>query len=164
MAASLYPKKELHKIYKRRWDVALHLRSIKTDMKMEMLSSKTPGMVRKEIGIHLLGYNIIREIMVDGSIKENALPTKISFKGTLQLLNQFNPHYRSLLKDKKATLYSQMLILIAKNKVGKRAGRVEPRAIRRRSQSFPTLKTDRKIEQEKILAQRKEWMDKNEAA
>lgn len=164
MDASLYPKEELYTLYKRRWDVELHLRSLKTHMKMDKLSSITPSMVRKEIGVHLLAYNIIRELMVDGGIKGNALPTRISFKGTLQLLNQFTPHFISIPKDKKAALYSQMLTLIVKNKVGKRPGRVEPRAIRKRSQSFPTLKTNRKIEKEKILAQRKEWLGENKAA
>lgn len=161
---SIYPNKEVHRLYKRRWDVELHLRSIKTHMKMDKLSSATPSMVRKEIGVHLLAYNIIRELMVDGCIQKNALLTQISFKGTLQLLNQFTPHFISIPKDKKAALYSQMLTLIVKNKVGKRPGRVEPRAIRKRTSSFPTLKTDRKIEKEKILAQRKKWMDENKAA
>jgi hypothetical protein len=162
--ASLYPKKELHKLYKRRWDVELHLRSIKTHMGMDRLSGATPDMVRKEIGVHLLAYNIIRELMVDGGIKGNALPTQISFKGTLQLLNQFTPHFISIPKDKKEALYSQMLALIVKNKVGNRPGRVEPRAIRKRTQSFPTLKTDRKVEKEKILVQRKERAVENQAA
>jgi IS4 transposase len=164
MDASLYSKKELHKLYKRRWDVELHLRSIKTHMGMDMLSGATPSMIRKEIGVHLLAYNIIRELMVDGGIKGNTLPTQISFKGTLQLLNQFTPYFISNKKDKKAALYCQMLMLIVKNKIGKRPGRVEPRAIRKRSPSFPTLKADRKAEKEKILLQRKKWMDENKAA
>lgn len=164
MDASNYPKEEVHLLYKRRWNVELHLRSIKTHMKMDKLSSATPSMVRKEIGVHLLAYNIIRELMVDGGIKGNALPTQISFKGTLQLLNQFTPHFILIPKDKKIALYSQMLTLIVKNKVGKRPGRVEPRAIRKRSQPFPTLKNDRKVEREKILAQRKAWMNEKKAA
>lgn len=162
--ASIYPKKELHKLYKRRWEVELHLRSIKSHMGMDRLSSATPGMVRKEIGVHLLAYNIIRELMVDGGIKGGALPTQISFKATLQLLNQFTPYFISSQKDKKETLYSQMLALIGKNKVGKRPGRVEPRAIRKKTQSFPTLKTDRKVEKERLLAQRNKWLVENEAA
>ena len=161
--ATKYPKKELHKLYKRRWEVELHLRSIKTHMGMNRLSCTTPSMVRKEIGVHLLAYNIIREIMVDGCIKKGALPTQISFKATLQLLNQFSPHILSSKKNKKNVLYSQMLTLIVKNKVGKRPGRVEPRAIRKRTQSFPTLKTDRKVEKERLLIQRNKWLIENEA-
>lgn len=164
MDASIYPKKELHKLYKRRWEAELHIRSIKSHMGMSWLLSKTPAIARKEIGVHLLAYNIIRELMVDGCTKGDALPTQISFKGTLQLLNQFNPHFISIQKDKKSALYLQMLALIIKNKVGKRPGRVEPRAIRKKTQSFPTLKNDRKVEKEKLLAQREMWLIENDAA
>lgn len=154
MDASTYPKKELHGLYKRRWEVELHLRSIKTHMKMDRLSSETPDMVRKEIGVHLLAYNIIRELMVDGCLKEYALPTQISFKGTLQLLNQFTPHFITIQNSKKEALYLQMYALIVKNKVGRRPGRVEPRAIRFKVKSFPILKNDRKVEKQKLLALR----------
>jgi hypothetical protein len=164
MGVSTYPKKELHKLYKRRWDVELHIRSIKTYMGMNKLTGKSPDMVRKEIGVYLLAYNIIREFMLDGGIEGDALPTQISFKGTLQLLNQFMPHFSFIPKDKKATLYSQMLALIVKNKVGKRPGRVEPRAIRQKSQPFPSLKTSRKVEKERLLAQRNIWLVENDAA
>lgn len=164
MDASSYPKQKLHKLYKRRWEVELHLRSIKTHMGMDKPSAESPARVRKEIAIHLLAYNIVRELMVDGCLKSDALPTQISFKATVQLLNQFNPHFISLPKNKKNALYLQMLDLIIKNKVGKRPGRVEPRAICQKNQAFPTLKTDRKLEIEKLLEQRKNCLDKNQAA
>ncbi|MFC3908173.1 hypothetical protein ACFORL_03675, partial [Legionella dresdenensis] len=75
-----------------------------------------------------------------------------------------NPHFISIPKDKKEALYSQMLALIVSNKVGKRPGRVEPRAVRKKTQSFPTLKNHRVIEKEKILAQRAKSMVNNQAA
>jgi len=162
--ASKYPKKELHSLYKRRWEVELHLRSIKTFMGMEKLSCKTPEMVQKEIGVHLLGYNIIREFLVDGCIKEDALPTNVSFKGTMQLLNQVTSRMNSLTNEEKAVIYPQLHSLSVKNSVGKRPGRVEPRAIRKRISSFPNLKTNRKIEKDKLLEQRKKWVEKNDAA
>lgn len=162
--ASVHTKKILHKLYKRRWEVELHLRSIKTVMGMNRISCDTPDMVRKEIGVYLLAYNIIRELMMDGCLKADALPTQISFKGALQLLNQFSPHFISLNKKKKSALYFQMLSLIVKNKVGMRPNRVEPRALRPKSLSFPTLRNDRKIEIDKLLEQRKKWLDENGAA
>lgn len=162
--ASLYPKKVLRELYQRRWDAELHLRSLKTIMGMDTLSCQTPDMVRKEIGVHLLAYNIIRDIMVGGCLKGGAEPTKISFKKTLQLVNQVSPRMNGLSNKKKLLLYSQMLLLIVKNKVGTRPGRVEPRAIRRRPQSFPVLKTDRNTEKEKILIKRAKWLDEFKAA
>lgn len=164
MDASVYPKEKLHALYKHRWDVELHLRSIKTHMGMNTLVAKTPSMVRKEIAIHLLAYNIIRELMVVGCIKGDALPTKISFKGTVQLFNQFNLHFPSTPVDKKKAFFAHMLALMVKNKVGKRPGRVEPRAIRKKTQSYPTLKTSRRLEIDKLVLQRKSWMVNYSAA
>ena len=152
--ASKYTKETLHAVYKRRWEVEVHLNSIKTVMDMDTVSCKTPDMVRKEIGVHLLAYNIIRELIVAACIKGNALPQQISFKATLQLLNQFTPLLTSLDKEKREVIFSHMLQLIVKNKVGKRPGRVEPRAVRLRSRSFPILRNTRKDEQQKLLKKR----------
>jgi len=55
-----YPKKELALLYKERWSIELDLRSIKTNMGMDMLRCKTVAMVKKEIAIHFLSYNLIR--------------------------------------------------------------------------------------------------------
>lgn len=86
-----YHKGELSEIYEMRWGIEVNLRSIKTIMQMEMLSCKTPEMIRKEIGIHLLAYNIIRIMMAEACSRHGKLPWEISFKGTVQLLNQFMP-------------------------------------------------------------------------
>ena len=51
-----YPKKELIKLYVKRWHVELDFRSIKTMMKMDILRCESPAMVRKEIDVHLLVY------------------------------------------------------------------------------------------------------------
>lgn len=162
--ARAYPKEELRLLYKRRWEAELHLRSLKTHMGMDKLASETPDMVRKEIGVHLLAYNIIRELMSGGGIKDDTLPTQISFKGTLQLFMQFNPYFIFVQKNKKKTLYSHMHLLIARNKVGLRPNRVEPRAIRQKKNSFPTLKNDRKLEIERLLEKRKNSEVNNDAA
>lgn len=162
--ASMYVRKELYHLYKRRWEIEVHLRSLKTHMGMDKLSSKNPDMVRKEIGIHLLAYNIIRDFMVDGCVKGNALPTQISFKGALQLFNQCNPHFITASKSKKRAIYLQMLKLITRNRVGKRPNRVEPRAVRKKIQAYPILRTDRRLEILKILTQRENWLCKNGTA
>lgn len=161
---SMYSKENLHALYKRRWEAELHIRSIKTHMGMGRLSAETPSRVRQEIAIYLLAYNIIREFMVDGCINHDALPTQISFKGTLQLVNQFNPHFISIPINKRKTLYAQLLSLIVKNRVGKRPGRIEPRAIRSKSNRYPTLKNNRAVEVKKLLAKRETWLLNNDAA
>jgi hypothetical protein len=158
--AKKYHKQELATIYKRRWDVEINLNSIKTIMGMDALSCKTPEMVNKEIGIHFLAYNIIKNLIVEASIKHHTLPWKISYKGTVQIFNNFLPHFLYAEGGAESLLYKQMLGNIIKNKIGNRPGRIEPRAVKQKPKTFPTLKTTRKTEQQRILTQ----MSKKKAA
>ena len=159
-----YPKAELAEIYKRRWEVEINLKSIKAIMNMDMLSCKTPEMVKKEIGVHFLAYNFIRIIMAEACIKHNSLPWKISFKGTIQLLNEFMPQFLSSSIAKNKMMYSELLKLIVKNKVGNRPGRIEPRVIKQRPKPFPTLKGPRKSEKMKLMRKVQKRILKNAEA
>lgn len=146
-----YHKKELARIYERRWDVEINLKSIKAIMNMDFLSCKTPEMVRKEIGTHFLAYNFIRIIIAAACEKYNALPWKISFKGTVQLVHSFMPHFVNSSEEKNKMLYAEMLKLIIQNKIGNRPGRVEPRAVKRRPKAFPSLSKPRIVEKMKLM-------------
>jgi len=146
-----YPKKELAQIYKRRWDVEINLNSIKTIMNMDFLSCKTPEMVRKEIGFHFLAYNFIRIIIGMACAKHNALPWKVSFKGTVQLVDSFMPHYLNSGEEKNKILFTEMMRLIIQNKVGNRPGRVEPRVVKQRPKDFPLLTKPRGTERIKLI-------------
>ncbi len=150
-----HSKKEIAALYKLRWQVEINLGSIKSILNMDHLSCKTPDMVRKEIAAHMLGYNIIRIMMAEACRRYNAIPNKISFMGTVQLLNQFMPRMEGCEASRKQNVYRLLLSNIVSNKVGDRSGRVEPRAVKRRRKPFPTLNNSRKIERDKILKKRK---------
>jgi hypothetical protein len=53
-----YPKEELAQLYELRWNVEIDLRHLKTAMRMEHLPNRTPHMVRNELYMHLLAYNL----------------------------------------------------------------------------------------------------------
>ena len=117
---------------------------------MDMLSCKTPEMVLKEIGIHFLAYNIIRTIIAEACQKNDSAPFTISFKGAVQLLNSYMPHFINSTRLDNKRLYSHLLILMVKNKIGNRPGRVEPRKIKQRRKPFKVLDKPRAIEKNKI--------------
>src|SRR5437660_2539596 len=71
------------------WQIEVDIRSIKSTMKMDVLRCKTPEMVRKEIWMHLLAYNLIRTVMAQAARGHGLAPREISFKGALQTLNAF---------------------------------------------------------------------------
>ena len=60
-------------------------------MQMDVLRCKTPELVRKELWTHILAYNLIRTIMAQAATKHGIEPRSISFKGTVQTLEAFQP-------------------------------------------------------------------------
>ena len=67
----------------------MDLRSLKSEMQMEMLRTKSPEMVRKEVAAHLLAYNLIRGIMAEAARGEGIKPRRLSFKGSLHTVREF---------------------------------------------------------------------------
>src|SRR5271166_7048638 len=85
----MYTKTDLGLLYRQRWHAELDLRSIKVVLGMDMLRCKTPAMVRKEIGMTLAAYNVIRALMARAAREHDRVPRRLSFKGALQSLLGF---------------------------------------------------------------------------
>ncbi len=77
-------KSDLKALYKKRWQIEVDFRNIKTTMGMESLSSKTLEMNEKEIWVYFLAYNLIRLLMAQSALLADILPRQLSFKHTLQ--------------------------------------------------------------------------------
>ncbi len=63
----LYPAEDIADLYLQRWDVEINFRDIKTTMDMDVLRCKTPEMIRKEIVMHFIVYNAIRQLMLESA-------------------------------------------------------------------------------------------------
>ena len=142
------PRQDLVDLYERRWQIEVNLRSLKSVMQMDVLRTKTPDMVRKEVWMHLLAYNLIRTAMTKAAEEQDLLPTQISFKGTLQTLAA----YRDLLFHGPLTTdwFEQFLRAIATHVVGNRPNRYEPRAIKRRPKPHPLLQIPRPLARKRL--------------
>ena len=64
----VYTKAKLAQLYRWRWEVEVELRHVKTTLGMDELRGKTPQMVRKEIYVHLMAYNLLRTLMWEAGI------------------------------------------------------------------------------------------------
>ncbi len=102
-------------------------------------------MVRKEIWMHLLAYNLIRKLMAQAaSIMPEICPRDISFKGTLQTLVVFatagwwHP-------DQRVEMYTALLKAVATHRVNDRPDRIEPRAVKRRPKKLVYLNEPRSV-------------------
>jgi hypothetical protein len=135
----VYSKTSLAKLYRQRWQAELNLRSLKTVLQMDVLRCKTPEMVRKELWVHLLAYNLIRKVMAQAAQEFDLEPWTISFKGTLQTLNAFALPLLTCSKNGLPEVIDAMLLAIARHSVGNRPDRVEPRCLKRRPKPYDLL-------------------------
>jgi len=143
-------RKEIIDLYSKRWNVEIDLKFIKEVLQMDILRCQTPQMVRKEIGVHLLAYNLIRTVMAQAACLYKLSPREISFKGTIQSLNAFRDKIL-LLAERTIELYEALLQGIASHRIGNRPGRSEPRAVKRRPKSFPRLTEPREIARGRLV-------------
>lgn len=138
-------KKSLAALYQRRWQIELDIRQIKVVMGMDVLSCRSPAMVEKEIWVHLLGYNLIRLLMAQAANLAHVRPRDLSFKHTMQLWLSWTNQSCNV------NLYPVLFELIAQQRVGRRPGRIEPRAVKRRPKSLPLLTKPRPIARQHVL-------------
>ena len=140
--AEIYPAAEIRALYRQRWHAELDLRSLKTMMRMEVLRGQSPEMVRKEVAVHLLAYNLIRGLMAEAARASEVKPRQLSFKGAQQTIRSFEEVHLYDPRRIKADL-PRLLHLISRKRVGKRPDRYEPRAIKRRPRPHRLLQIPR---------------------
>jgi hypothetical protein len=140
--AEEYPPEEIASLYRRRWQAELHLRSLKIVLQMDHLRCKTPERVRNEFYTHLLGYNLIRGVMAAAAFQSGRSPWQISFKGTLQTLDQFLPILLSSITSE--AWCEALLAAVAAHNVGNRPDRFEPRLVKRRAKPYKHLREHRR--------------------
>ncbi len=138
-------KKELLTLYHARWQVELDLRSIKTVMQMDVLRCKSPAMVKKEIAVHMLAYNLVRAVMAQAAFLGHVVPRQLSFKAALQLIRAFEENLRHAPRDRLALRRAYLLAGIAQLRLPVRPGRLEPRAVKRRPKPTPILTQPRHV-------------------
>ncbi|MFN6560189.1 MAG: IS4 family transposase [Nostoc sp. ChiSLP01] len=126
-------------LYGQRWDVELDLRHLKTTLGMEVLRCKTPSMVRKEIYVYLLAYNLLRSLMWSAGTTYTTPPLRLSLQGTRHHLNNFIPELLAATSTKRLQIYRTLLKVIAHKAVSDRPGRSEPRVRKRRPKAYPLM-------------------------
>ena len=136
-----YPSEALAKLYLRRWSVELFFRDIKITLGMDVLRCQTPAMVRKEIVMHAIAYNLIRALMQQAAALYQVPIERLSFKGSVDTLRQWTGTLNAA-HDKpreQARLFNQLLQILAEDTVPLRLDRSEPRVRKRRPKAYPLM-------------------------
>ena len=141
----LYPAHEILQAYLRRWRLEMCLDDLKTTLKMEMLRSRSPDMVQKEVYTRLIAHNLIRGLLAQAATQHSVALARMSFKGSLDALGQFSQAMsQARSKKKRQQLWDQLLETLAADLVPHRPGRREPRAVKRKKNKYPRLNAPRR--------------------
>ena len=135
--AQEYPAGEIAQLYRRRWQAELNLRSLKIVLQMDHLRCKTPHRVRNELYMHLLAYNLIRQVLAAAATAADVEPWKVSFKGALQTLTRMLPALHPCAGVEAWCI--SVLAAIAAHTVGNRPDRFEPRVLKRRGKTYSLM-------------------------
>ncbi|MFM9968654.1 MAG: IS4 family transposase, partial [Burkholderiales bacterium] len=96
--------------------------------------------------VYLLAYNLIRLMMAQAALVAQCLPRQLSFKHAVQIWNAWDHQGQSC----EPKVLDELFALIAQLQVGNRPGRIEPRAIKRRSIRYPLLTEHRQAARSKV--------------
>ncbi|NLW87302.1 MAG: transposase [Planctomycetes bacterium] len=138
-----YPSEEIVELYARRWRIETLFLQLKRRLSADVLRSKTPEGVRKEMASCVADLNIVRTIMLESAAANETHPLCLSFTGALRAILAFAPVLAISPPWKLLAIYDAMLREIASCRIRDRPGRQEPRAVRRELKHYLKLRTTR---------------------
>lgn len=88
--AEAFPARDLFALYRRRWSVELYFRDIKIALDMDILGSRTPAQIRKELTMYAICYNLLRGLIQQAANRAGVDLSRISFQGAAEQLDQWS--------------------------------------------------------------------------
>jgi hypothetical protein len=141
--AEAFTKEDIAELYGFRWNVELDIRAIKQTLGLDHVRCKSPEMVRRELWVTLLAYNLIRKVIVTSAAVHGKQPRCLGFTLACQtVLASWMLVSTGACADARA-MHNTMLTYIAANEVANRPGRIEPRVLKRRRHRYPLMKRPR---------------------
>lgn len=134
-----YPKEMILKLYLRRWEIEVSFRDMKTTLRYEFVRGQSPRMVKLEIEILLLAYNLMRYVMSRGGkgsqgIRFGIASTSAAVKSFLSVIQSVYRSGRSC-----ARAFSRLVAAVVSDMLPRRKRRPYVRAVKRRPKPYPLL-------------------------
>ena len=128
-------------LYQKRWKVELFIDDLKTTLGMAVLTTLSPAMIRRELLVHVIAYNLMRALMMHGKASGEE---EASFKGTIDRFNHWLQVMLSYSSTKaRKRLVTDLVEMVAEDHVPIRPFRREPRAVKRRPKPHQLLNVPR---------------------
>ena len=141
--AARYPADEMAGLYGRRWRIETMFRRFKVDMDSDLLRSKSPDAVYKEVAARICALNIVGTIMLEAATANNVDVLRISFVDAVRTIIAFAPHLAVRPPLQLPAIYGRMLVEIPACQVPYRPNRSEPRKLKFCKPHYPPLRTTR---------------------
>lgn len=144
LEAAAYPAAEIIEAYRRRWRLEMCLDDLKTTLGLDALRCQSPAMVRRELLMLLVAHNLVRAVMAEAAAAYAVPLDRLSFTGTLGTLRTCcRASAQTARRQLRRFLWSEMLRIVAADRVPLRPDRWAPRAVKRRPKSYPPLNRPR---------------------
>jgi len=145
-----YPAEDIAALYGYRWNVELDIRHIKQTLGLDHVRCMSPQMVRRELAVTLLAYNLIRKVIATAAAVHGKRPRQLGFTLACQeVLSSWMVISIGACRDAKG-LWRAMLRRIAANEVANRPGRIEPRKLKRRKHRYSLMTQPREQLREEL--------------
>lgn len=150
---SRYPLQDIIALYGYRLQVELNLRHIKTTLDMESLQGRSIDIVRKELVLGLLTYNLIRGLMAAAAHQTTILPLELSFSMCWRRIQVASQSLTAPFKSEQTQIaFNHLLKRLARCRLPKRKKvRFEPRAVWGYPRVYPFLKGSRRVARQTAL-------------
>ena len=147
----LYPRRQVVAGYRWRWDIEPRIGSLKTTLEMNVLRSKKPGAVRREVASIILGHNLVWMLIHEASESNDVPAQDISFACAVKTTMAFSKTLPLVPASQRPALREKMLRLIAAQVNHHPFGRWEPRKVKRDKCRYPYLQEPRAVARAKCL-------------
>jgi len=149
-----YPADDIAMLYEKRWLAELDIRAIKSTLGFDVLRCETPEMVRKELWVALLAYNLIRQTMLEAALQAEVVPRQLSFAHALQTVAAAWLVVLVVSPERQAVLIDAAIGGLRRPFVGRRPHRIEPRVVKRRPKPHDLLMKPRDEARDDLLHSR----------
>ena len=141
--AHQYPAQEIQGWLKKRWKVETLIEELKVWLNADVLRSKTPEGIYKELYARIIGLNLIHWLILKSAQKHTREPERMSLSAALRLAIAYSLKMSVAAPWLLPSLYETLLDHIAFSTVPCRPDRIEPRMIKRERKHYPKLKISR---------------------
>jgi len=128
---------KLAELYGLRFNVETDIRNVKVVLRMDELRGQSCPMLRKELALGMVAYNLVIQIRRLAAQQAGLEPRRLSFSGSWSLVKTILLQPANWTTDEFLQNFRQVLRGCAQRKIPNRPSRKYPRQVLRRSQKYP---------------------------